>query len=396
MLLYIDLQKANMAWGDERCIFCDNIIHSNGTTECQCHGRLTYHKAPEAPVSAMRMYYDAKCGHDSWQAAIDAYNRLPVRERQSWEAKASADRARFVREKTEYNHHLPLDEEILTDKEEEDQMECGNAVSETRMSLQRRRCEQQWARYRRDHWKFNNPALGTAASKDVRLPEFHRFQDLPPEIRSQVYCHLFDARTSTKMLRQWQLQYESADIDAALHFTHLQPLDTRILAVSRNVYAEALEVLYSSRCFTVNITRASVPPLFVREPTGSVSPRPTSRIKRWHIQLTFTDILHKDLIFPQLRLIHDAMKDCISVEEVRFSWISVPDYWTEVPYLRREYDGMLSMFKDVQGVKKVLFTESVDEEQAKYQRSCFDGWNNLHLASEGVRREVKSSMESPK
>lgn len=163
-------------------------------------------------------------------------------------------------------------------------------------------------------------------SKDVRLAEFHRFQDLPPEIRVQVYSHVFDAPRSTKTLRQWQLEYESANIEAALRFTHLQPLDTRILAVSRKIYAEALEVLYSSRCFTINITRASVPPLFVREATGSVPPRPTSKIRRWHIQLTFTDISHKELVIPQVKLIHDVMKDCISLEEVRFSWISVPDY----------------------------------------------------------------------
>lgn len=334
----------------------------------------------------MRMYYNAGCGWDTWQAANHAYNRLPVQERQSWEAKASADRARFVREKTEYNHHLPLDEDILTDQEEESQMECGNAVFETKMSLQRRRCEQQWARYRRDHWKFNNPPLRTA--------EFHRFQDLPPEIRVQIYSHVFNAPRSTKTLRQWQLQYESVDIDADLRFTRLQPLDTRILAVSRETYAESLEALYSSRYFTVNITRASAPPLFVQESTGSMPPRPTSKIRRWHIQITFTDILHKDFIIPQLRLIHDVLKDSISLEEVRFSWISVPDYWTEVPDLRREYDGMLSMFKDVRDVKKVVFIESFDEEEARHRRSCLDGWNNMHLASEGVRQEVKACMES--
>ena len=396
MLLWIGSMKSTMAWGDERCMFCDNIINSNGTSECQCPGRVTYHKMPEAPVSAMRLYYDAGCGADTWQAANNAYNHLPIQERQSWEAKASADHARFVREKTEYNHHLPLDEEILTDKEEEDKWECGNAVFESRMSLQRRRCEQQWERYRRDHWKFNRTPLRIAVSKDVHLAEFHRFRDLPPEIRVQVYSHVFAARRSTKTLMQWQREYESADIDADLRFTYLQPLDTRILAVSREIYAEALEVLYRSRCFTINVTRASVPPLFVREATGSVPPRPTSKIRRWHIQLTLTDISYKELVVRQLKLIHDVMKDCISLEEVRFSWISVPDYWTEVSDLRREYDRMLLMFKDVRDVKKVVFTESFDGEEAKHWPSSLDGWNNMHLASEDVRREVKTSMESSK
>ncbi|KAL8754012.1 MAG: hypothetical protein Q9199_004642 [Rusavskia elegans] len=380
-----------MAWGDEQCMFCDQLINSDGTSTCQCHDRITYRKEPEVPASAVRIYYDAELGHQNWQLALRAFGNLSIKERWSWEAEATADRDRFEREKMEYNDNLALDDEILTDKEAEDKMECGNGVADIRQALQRRRCEQQWARYRRDHWAFS-----TDSRKDVGPAEFHRFRDLPTEIRVQIYTNLFDGQRCTKALRQWQLEYESADIDPNLRFTHLQPLDTRILAASRQNYAEALEVLYSSRCFTVDVARASVAPLFVRKPTGVVAPRPTAKIRRWHIRLTFTDVLHKEFIFPQLNLVHDVMKHCVSIDEVRFSWISVPDYWSEVPGLRREYDCMLLLFRDIKNVKKVVFTEAFDGDERKYMSSLLGGWDNMHLASENVRREVKTSMESPK
>ncbi|KAI4230762.1 MAG: hypothetical protein LQ349_006052 [Xanthoria aureola] len=383
-----------MAWGDEKCMWCEKVVNRDLTSACQCHDRLTYRKEPEAPASAMRMYYDAEPRHTNWQLALQAFEKLPAKERRAWDAKADADRARFEREKMEYNDNLALDDELLTDKEEEGRMECGNAVAEVRQALQRRRCEQQWARYRRDHWAFS-----THSRRDVGPAAFHRFRDLPTEIRIQIYTHLFGARGRLEVLKQWQLEYESADTDPDLRFTHLQPLDTRILAASRQIHAEALDVLYSTRCFTVDVARASAPPLFIRKPTGVVPPRPTSKIKRWHIRLTFTDVLHKEFIIPQLHLVHDAMKDCIALDEVRFSWISVPDYWSEVLGLRREYDDMLSLFKDIKDVKKVVFTEGFDGDPSdvkKYQPALLCGWDNMHLASENVRREVKTSMESPR
>ncbi len=384
-----------MAWGDEKCMWCEKLVNGDLTSACQCRDRLTYRKEPEAPTSAMRMYYDAaEPRHTNWQLALQAFEKLPAQERRAWDAKADADRARFEREKMEYNDNLALDDELLTDNDEEGRMECGNAVNEIRQALQRRRCEQQWARYRRDHWAFS-----THSRSDVGPAALHRFRDLPTEIRIQIYTQLFDARGSPEALRQWQLEYESADTDPNLRFTHLQPLDTRILAASRQIHAEALDALYSTRCFTVDVARASAPPLFIRKPTGVVAPRPTSKIKRWHIRLTFTDVLHKEFILPQLHLVHDAMKDCIALDEVRFSWISVPDYWSEVLGLRREYDDMLSLFKDIQGVKKVVFTEGFDgypSDVKKYSPALLCGWDNMHLASEHVRREVKTSMESPR
>ncbi|KAL8925625.1 MAG: hypothetical protein Q9172_002129 [Xanthocarpia lactea] len=381
-----------MAWGEKKCVLCDEIVNSDGTSICKCPERITYRKQPERPASAMRLYHNARGDRNDFQAAFNAFKALPSEERRCWETKATADRARFEREKMEYNDTIPLDDESLS----EDEMNWSNDVADMVQALRRRRGQQQWARYRRDHKNFNRHSLEKAQDQDSPPAKFHRFGDLPPEIRAQIYAHLFRQRRSTGDLRHWQLEFESAGTDADLGFTHFEPLDTRILAVSRQVYTEALEVLYSSRCFIVDIALASVPPLFVQKASGNLPPRPTSKIRRWHIRVNFTNILHRDYILPQLQLVHDVMKECSCLDTVRFSWLSVPEYWREVSALRGEMDGMLSIFKDLRGVHEVLFTELSDADKARRKIMMLGGWNNMYLPSEDVRRDIKASMESAK
>ncbi|KAL8730162.1 MAG: hypothetical protein Q9166_004245 [cf. Caloplaca sp. 2 TL-2023] len=384
-----------MAWGEEKCVFCDEVVDHQGTTTCKCPSRMTYRKEPEAPASAMHLWYhEASHTHTNWHDAIVAFERLPAQDRSIWEERALADRVRYEREKREYNEKLDLDEEILMDKEEEHEMECGNGVAQIREALQQRRCEQQWARYRRDHIRYNQTVK--APDQGIGPGYFHRFMDLPVEIRDQIYNHLFHISDWSEELRHWQLEYESADIDVVLRCTHLQPLDTRILAANRQLYVEALDVLYSSRIFTIDIARASTLPLFVKKATGTSAPRPTSKIRRWHIKLTFTDITHKDAIRSQLKAVRNVMKDCIRLDEVRFTWVGVPYYWSELEGLRKEINSMLGMFKDVRGVGRVIYTESLSEVERTNKVNMFlRSWGDVHLAYEDHRKDVKASMESP-
>ncbi|KAL8696055.1 MAG: hypothetical protein Q9224_002995, partial [Gallowayella concinna] len=344
-----------MAWGEEKCMFCDELINRDGTTACECLSRVTYRKEPEGPMSATRLFYKQGPSPDSWQDACTFFMNLPIEDRKHWERRASADRSRYECEKKEYNEQLNLDDEILTDKEEEDGMECGNGVAEIRQALQRRRCEQEWSRYRQDHPRFNRP-LYTSSHKTSAPDTFHPFLSLPTEIRDQIYTHYFSPSrsSSNNEIRQWHLLYESATHEPELRFTHLHPLDTRLLATTRQIYTEALEILYSSKTFIVDIARASVPPLFIADAHDdeNAPPRPTAKIRKWHIRLTFTDLTHKNSILPQLKLVHDALASCARIDEVRFTWITVPDYWTELPHLREEYDKMLESFGDLRGVGK--------------------------------------------
>ncbi|KAL8669612.1 MAG: hypothetical protein Q9168_005808, partial [Polycauliona sp. 1 TL-2023] len=283
-------------WGEEKCIFCELPIHNDGSSACQCRGgRLIYRKEPSAPKSSIRIYYDTQRGEPSapcnWQEAQRTFWELPDEKRRVWERKAEDEQRRFETEKREYNGQLELEEEILTDEEKEGDMECGNGVAQIRSDLQRRRCEQRWARYRRD---YHHPQLGQSPTPVPPYTTFPHFLELPPEIRLQIYTHLFSPSTTSTDLRHWQLPYETTfDNTPELHFTYLHPLDTRILAASPLIHTEALHALYSTRTFVVDISRASTPPLFLSQSTGSLPPRPTQKIRRWHIRITFTDLIHK-------------------------------------------------------------------------------------------------------
>ncbi|KAI4178877.1 MAG: hypothetical protein L6R41_008169, partial [Letrouitia leprolyta] len=307
-------------WGEEKCTFCDAPVAKDGSLTCNCSSKLVYREEPAPPASAIRLYYALGTKHESWVDALAAFDHLPAEDRAHWNKQAAADRKRFQQEKRAYNDNLRLDEEILTDKEAEDECECGNGFDDIRVALQRRRCEQRWSRYRRDHPRFN--ATVKATDQAVGPGTFHRFLDLPVEIRDQIYAHLFDGAGNGGGLRQWQLEYETTGPDPELRFTHLHPLDTRILATCHQIYAESLDALYSNTCFVVDIARSSIPPLFIQHPTGIVAPRPTAKIRRWHVQLTLTNLRHLDMIRPQVVALRDVMKQCDRLDEVRFTWLT--------------------------------------------------------------------------
>ncbi|KAL9011227.1 MAG: hypothetical protein Q9173_003911 [Seirophora scorigena] len=345
-------------------------------------------REPGPPITALRLFHKHRPGHD-WPASRRAFDALPAEDQEYWEEKAALDRERFERQKREYNAAIPLEEDILTDQEAIDECECGNAVDDIRSETQKKRCEQQWARYRQDHSSFKQGYQAPAQA--IGPGQFHRFMDLPKEIQDQIYARLFESSPPTRELRQWQLGFEATDCGAELRFIHTQPADTRILAVSREVYYAALGNLYSTNYFVVDVSRASTLPLFVRDPTHLSPPRPTSRIKRWHIRLIYTDRLDTQTINRQLIAVRDTMKQCTRLDEVRFTWITVPAYWGELSVLTREYETLLRLFQEVRGVRKVIFTEASESLENKVWH---DGWGDIHLANKEARESVKASMES--
>ncbi|KAL8941000.1 MAG: hypothetical protein Q9211_002005 [Gyalolechia sp. 1 TL-2023] len=381
-----------MAWGEEKCTFCDALVAKDGSLTCKCSSKLVYREEPAPPASAVRLYHIRENQHRDWSDAVSAFDRLPVEDRTYWNEQAAVDRKRFQLEKGAYNNNLRLDEEILTDKEAGDECDCGNGFDDIRVALQRRRCEQRWSRYRRDHPRFNSTVKATDHA--LGPGTFYRFLALPTEIRDQIYTHLFQTASNSRGLRQWQLEYETTGPDPELRFTHLHPLDTRIFATSHQIYAESLDALYSTGCFVVDIARSSILPLFIQNPTGTLAPRPTTKIKRWHIQLTLTNLRHKDMVLPQVVALRDVMKQCVRLDEVRFTWLTVPHYWEEIGDLIREYDAMLSLFKDVHGVGKVIYTENFSQQGACREPYWLDSCSSVHLASEDVRNAVKASMEA--
>lgn len=381
-----------MAWGDAACTFCSTPVDVDGTLTCKCPSKIVFPKEPAAPATAVQLYYKNGPLSHNRREAIRAFDNLSAENRKFWNDKAAADRTRFEREKRAYNDILHLEEDILTDEEAEAECECGNGLNDLRVAMHRQRSEQQWSRYRKDHHKFNESYR--ASEQAVGPGCFHRFMDLPSEVRDQIYTHVMNSSWGNRGLRQWQLEFESNSENPDLRFTHMQPLDTRLFATNREVYAAALDTLYSTNCFIVEISRASDIPLFISFSTDLSPPRPTSRIKRWHIRLTFTDVLHKNTILPQLVAVRDVLKQCVVLDEIRFTWISVPGYWGEIPQLVKEYDAMLKLFRDLRGVRNVVFTKDPEEDEFTKTNTWLDGWTDFRLASEEVRQSVKTSMES--
>ncbi|KAL8705360.1 MAG: hypothetical protein Q9201_001516 [Fulgogasparrea decipioides] len=382
-----------MAWGQEKCTFCDAPVNSARDLTCGCLPKVLYRKEPRPPIPTFRRFliHENRVSGTRRVDFVNQFNSLPLEDRKHWEQKYAEDRERYKREKEEYNEALRLDDEILTDKEAEDDCECGNAVWDIRTEPQRRRCEQTWTRYRRDHHKFNQTRKFPA--EVVGPGSFHQFAHLPAEIRNRIYYFVFNDADDATELREWQLEFEACNIDSERQFTHLQPLDARILAVNRRVHVEALDILYSSKCFVVDISRSSDLPGFVQCSTGTHAPRPTSKIRRWHILITFTDIAQDFGI--QLRDLCNAMKRCIRLDEVRFTWISVPHYWGEIAALVKAYGQMLQTFTELRGVRKVIFTERCPGSETARQTKMLPGFSSIHLASEEVRQAVKNCMESP-
>ncbi|KAL8826617.1 MAG: hypothetical protein Q9170_007332 [Blastenia crenularia] len=386
------LELEQKKWGEEKCTFCNTPVNERGKLTCKCPLQLVYRKEPAPPTSAVRLYYKRRETVPVWSRAVAAFDRLPVEDRRHWDELAAADRIRFEQEKRAYNDALPLDEDIHTDKEAEEEWDCGNAVNDMRIVLQRRRCEQQWSRYRRDHPMFN--ATIRAQDHAVGPGTFNRLFDLPAEIRNQIYTHLFQCSSRINGLRQWQLEFETDGPDPELRFTHLQPLDTRVLAANQQIYAESLDILYSTNTFVVDIARASTLPLVIRRPTGTLAPRPTAKIRRWHIQVNFNNTKHKDMILPQIVAVRDIVKQSIRLDEIRFTWFTVPHYWEEIGQLIGEFDAMLELFKELHGVGKVLYTDAFSEDGPCREPNWLDTNSNIQLPSKDVRDAVKASMES--
>ncbi|KAL9046606.1 MAG: hypothetical protein Q9214_000602 [Letrouitia sp. 1 TL-2023] len=327
-----------------------------------------------------------------WHDSVEVFRTLSERERTRWNSKAYDEMKRYEQEKEEFNQSLDLDEDIFRDPEFPDApRQIGNEYIERDEGVQRLRCEQLWSRYRRDHERFNNTIRSPSSTTGPGC--FHRFGELPVEIRDRIYEFALQSSRPKMGLRQWRLIYESNDYNPfpLLIYTKLQPLDTRILAANRQVYLEALNILYASNSFVIDVTKETALPNFIARATGLEAPHPTSRIRRWHIKLVFTSVGDRPIISSQLDEIRKVMSHCLILEEVRFSWITVPHYWSELPQLVQEYDAMLESFCTIHGVGQVVFTEKFSGNETN-DLPC-NGFDNLELGSDEKRASVKARMQ---
>ena len=104
--------------------------------------------------------------------------------------KAAAVRESSEQEQMVYDESLNLEDDILTDQEDPDG--CGSGTTVVGVERERLRCEQNWARYRRDHPKFTQKHQASEVVNSRN--SFHRFHDLPPEIKAQICRYVLRGR----------------------------------------------------------------------------------------------------------------------------------------------------------------------------------------------------------
>ena len=201
----------------------------------------------------------------------DAWDDLSPRKRQRYIAEAKENELHNTAVIAELNQRCPLSpsmEDVPSVWRHLVEMlgvdyEFGCLIESRRVALQR------WQRYRSDH-------TAACGGKKTIVPEKpFRIMDLPFELRREVF---------SLVLRQSYpvLHFPSDGSADALP----GPVDVRLFAVSRQVFAEAVKVFYEENTFSISTAPSSylkAMPLFMRQRTGSEAPRPTDSIRRVHI-----------------------------------------------------------------------------------------------------------------
>ena len=207
----------------------------------------------------------------------DAWNERSPRKRQCYIAEAKENELHNTAEIVELNKRYPLSpsmEDVSsvwtpTIAMSGSDYEPGKVIKSRRVALQR------WQRYRSDY-----PAA-CGGNKTIVPEKTFRIMDLPFELRREIF---------SLVLRQFYpvLHFPSDGSADALH----GPVDVRLFAVSRQVFAEAVKVFYEENTFSINTAPSSylkAMPLYMRQSTGSEAPRPTNSIRRVHIMFHVLD-----------------------------------------------------------------------------------------------------------
>lgn len=193
---------------------------------------------------------------------------------------------------------------------------------------------QKWNRYRRDHPKACGGPI--APIPDRPFP----FLSLPIEIRREVIrFYLQRPREVTQMPDNC-----SANSDRQ------NPVDLRLLAVSRQMLSETEGLLYATNIIHVSFQRLDDLPLWVRKPCSAAT-----FIRRVHIVMK---TVHEDVIEDykgSLRRVVSVLKLCASLALVKVTLWGL-EWEKEGP--NPMMDDLLECIKTLRGVRSVVFAAS--------------------------------------
>jgi hypothetical protein len=281
------------------------------------------------------------------------------------------DSARYTADLDAYNKRIPLSPsahstDVDSDLSDEDDFEYYDRYSEAR----RRSAVQKLNRYRRDHRK----ACGGADARLPVLEQSFRFLDLPMELREKIYAMVVG--------REKELYQMNADGSAK---EEGGPIDVRIFAVSKKVFAEAVRVFYRINILRVVINHDHNLPLFMSASTGREAPRPSIHLKRVNLWVYFNLIESKRWTEDVLKTACAELKKCEHLLQLRITAVSQTGRVDEAKH--REWDRMLELVAEIP-VDHVVFTDS------ESLRMQYEMYHHVIIGTPEQATRVKQLMES--
>ena len=299
--------------------------------------------------------------HDNFESADAAWNGLSLDGRSHHAALARQNEVYNTREFAKFNIRCPLSPSV-EDLRFTVNLGQGNPMEEVEFST-RRSSLQCWNRYRFDHLR----ACGGALTPVPETP--FRIMDLPFEVRREIFVYVLYRPKPVCQLRP----DGSADLQGG-------PIDVRVFAVSRMVFAEAVKVFYEENTFTLkpNDRRyGDHTPLFVSHSTGDQAPRPTNSIKRMHVDLEVE--VERPPFLAQIdgnqeswEQLSGFLRSCKSLRKVEIAvWCNKVYHDALGGDIDQKIDGLFDVFRNIRSADEAMFSDATTIDGGTALVSCY-------------------------
>lgn len=289
-------------------------------------------------------------------AIDDAWSRLSPRERRRITTRAKKNEIHNTTELADFNELCRLSPSVENMSLVWPSMHAISARDMELWQLNKPRLItlQRWKRYRSDY-----PGVDGCQKTNVLEKPF-RIMDLPFELRREIFSLVLTQPYPV-------LQFPSDGSADALH----GPVDVRLFAVSRQVFAEAVKTFYEVNTLSISTLPSDylkAMPLFVRQSTGSEAPRPTNSIRRVRVRFCFvTDAsTHTDTFRFLWKRFCEFLKTCRTLRtvEILAQWLasSVID-----EAINLQMDKLVEIFMNSRGIGGANFSDITTYEPFVYQ-----------------------------
>lgn len=282
----------------------------------------------------------------------DAWSRLSPRERRRYTARAKKNEIHNTTKLAEFNKLCRLSPSVVDTTsvmvESSRYMEVWGLNKPRLVALQR------WKRYRSDY-----PGVDGRDKRNVPETPF-RIMDLPFELRREIFSLVLTQLYPV-------LQFPSDGSASALH----GPVDVRLFAVSRQVFAEAVKTFYEVNTLSISTLPSNylkAMPLFMRQSTGSEAPRPTNSIRR--VQVSFRLVTGTSTDTDMFRFLWkrfcEFLKTCRNLRtvEILARWLPVEDFDEAI---NLQMDKLVEIFMNSRGIGGATISDVITYEPFMYQ-----------------------------